>query len=67
MNEIPYVHGYTDRESLRLEDQANALSKLLHNDSVFPKGSLILEAGCGTGSQTKIIAVKNPESKFISI
>ena len=62
-----YVHGYTDRESTRLEDQANCLSELLHHDSVFPKGSVILEAGCGVGAQTKIIASKNPDSKFISI
>jgi ubiquinone/menaquinone biosynthesis C-methylase UbiE len=66
MNETRYVHGYTDRESTRLEDQANTLSELLHHDSIFPKGSLVLEAGCGTGAQTKIIARKNPDSHFIS-
>ena len=62
-----YVHGYDERESIRLEDQANCLSELLHYDSIFPKGSTILEAGCGVGAQTKIIAPKNPDSKFISI
>ena len=62
-----YVHGYTERESVRLEDQAHCLSELLHEDSIFPKGSTILEAGCGVGAQTRIIAPKNPESKFISI
>ncbi|MCX6121149.1 MAG: class I SAM-dependent methyltransferase [Ignavibacteriales bacterium] len=62
-----YVHGYNERESVRLEDQANCLSELLHYDSIFPKGSTILEAGCGVGAQTKIIAPKNPDSKFISI
>ena len=64
---IDYVHGYNERESVRLEDQANCLSELLHYDSIFPKGSTILEAGCGIGAQTKIIAPKNPDSKFISI
>jgi SAM-dependent methyltransferase len=62
-----YVHGYTDREVLRLNDQSNTLEDLLHCDSVWNKGSLILEAGCGTGAQTKIIAVKNRDSKFISL
>lgn len=62
-----YVHGYSDRESVRLEDQANCLNEILHNDSVFEQGSLILEAGCGIGAQTKIVAPKNPHSKFISI
>ena len=61
------LHGYNERESVRLEDQANCLSELLHYDSIFPKGSTILEAGCGIGAQTKIIAPKNPDSKFISI
>ncbi len=64
---IDYVHGYDERESVRLEDQANCLSELLHYDSIFPRGSTILEAGCGVGAQTKIIAPKNPDSKFISI
>jgi ubiquinone/menaquinone biosynthesis C-methylase UbiE len=62
-----YVHGYTEREYIRLEDQANSLSDLLHYDSIFPKNSTILEAGCGVGAQTKIIAPKNPDSKFISV
>lgn len=62
-----YVHGYTVREATRLNDQANALDHLLHDDSLWPAGSLILEAGCGVGSQTKIIAPNNPGSRFISI
>jgi len=67
MTKHNYVHGYTERESARLEDQANTLDDLLHHDSVFPAGSRILEAGCGTGAQTKIIAPKNPDSRFISV
>ncbi|MGB8319864.1 MAG: methyltransferase domain-containing protein [Ignavibacteriaceae bacterium] len=62
-----YIHGYTDKESIRLNDQANTLVNLLHHDSVWPGGSLILEAGCGVGAQTKIIAQKNINSQFISI
>jgi len=62
-----YVHGYNDRESLRLNAQADSLSELLHRDSLFPAGSLILEAGCGVGAQTKIIAAANPSSRFLSI
>jgi ubiquinone/menaquinone biosynthesis C-methylase UbiE len=62
-----YIHGYSKREFTRLEDQANCLNELLHHDSVFPRGSIILEAGCGGGSQTKIIAPMNGGSRFISI
>ncbi len=62
-----YVHGYSDRESKRLRDQASTLDELLHRDTVFPENSTVLEAGCGTGSQTIIIAGKNPSCRFTSI
>jgi ubiquinone/menaquinone biosynthesis C-methylase UbiE len=62
-----YVHGYSQRETIRLTDQANTLEELLHHDTIFPEGSNVLEAGCGTGAQTVIIARKNPLSHFISI
>jgi SAM-dependent methyltransferase len=64
---LKYVHGYSDREALRLNDQADTLDSIIHNDTIFPKGSYILEAGCGVGAQTKIIASKNPDSNFLSI
>lgn len=62
-----YVHGYSDEETRRLNNQASTISDLLHWDSVWEEGSLILEAGCGVGAQTKIISSKNPECNFISI
>lgn len=67
MESTKYVHGYSKREASRLNDQASTLDDIIHNDSIFPKDSLVLEAGCGVGAQTKIIATKNPESNFISI
>jgi len=62
-----YVHGYSEKEAVRLHDQANTLDELIHFDSVFPENSRVLEAGCGVGSQTKIIAPKNPSCHFTSI
>ncbi|MEO1051775.1 MAG: methyltransferase domain-containing protein [Bacteroidota bacterium] len=62
-----YVHGYSQQEAKRLNDQATTISELLHWDSVWEEGSLILEAGCGVGSQTKIIAPNNPGCQFVSI
>ena len=67
MDSSKYVHGYSDREALRLNDQAETLDNIIHTDTLFPNDSLILEAGCGVGAQTKIIAPKNPYSKFISV
>ena len=62
-----YVHGYSEKETKRLHDQANTLDELLHYDTIFPENSTILEAGCGVGSQTKIITPKNPSCHFTSI
>lgn len=62
-----YVHGYSQEETTRLNDQANSVAELLHWDSKWEPGSLILEAGCGVGAQTRAIALKNPESTFISV
>ena len=67
MENIKYVHGYSDREALRLNDQAETLDDIIHNDTIFPDGSVVLEAGCGVGAQTKIIATKNPGSNFVSV
>ena len=62
-----YIHGYSQEETQRLNDQASTISELLHWDSKWKDGSLILEAGCGVGAQTQIISLKNPNSSFISI
>jgi SAM-dependent methyltransferase len=67
MTGIPYVHGYSTREAERLRDQADTLSELLHHDTAFPPGSLILECGCGTGAQTVLLASRNPKSRIVSI
>ncbi|MEO0896791.1 MAG: methyltransferase domain-containing protein [Bacteroidota bacterium] len=62
-----YVHGYSDKEANRLNDQADSLAGLLHHDSLWEAGSIILEAGCGVGAQIKTVAPQNPESSFHSI
>jgi SAM-dependent methyltransferase len=62
-----YVHGYHARESARLDDQASALVELLHRDTAYPSGSRVLEAGCGTGSQTVTLARRSAGARFTSI
>jgi len=62
-----YVHGYSEKEANRLNDQADSLASLIHHDSIWEKGSMILEAGCGVGAQTKTVAAQNPDCQFISI
>jgi SAM-dependent methyltransferase len=62
-----YVHGYDGRESDRLHDQASTLVELLHSDTSYPKGSLVLEAGCGVGSQTIPLCRRSPDAQIVSI
>jgi SAM-dependent methyltransferase len=62
-----YVHGYSNREGARLLDQASTLAELLHGDTRYPAGSSVLEAGCGVGAQTVILARNSPEARFTSV
>ncbi len=62
-----YVHGYDPRESIRLQDQASTLVELLHSDTAYPPGSLVLEAGCGVGAQTVTLARNSPDARIISV
>jgi ubiquinone/menaquinone biosynthesis C-methylase UbiE len=55
-----YVHGYDQKENIRLQDQASTLVELLHSDTIYPEGSTILEAGCGVGAQTVTLVRNNP-------
>ncbi|MBM4240963.1 MAG: methyltransferase domain-containing protein [Euryarchaeota archaeon] len=62
-----YVHGYSKKEAERLVDQANTLAQILHYDTSFPPGSQVLEAGCGVGAQTVILAKGSPDAHITSI
>ncbi len=63
----PYVHGYDQRENTRLQDQAATLTELLHSDTSYPAGSLVLEAGCGVGAQTLTLARNSPHALITAI
>src|SRR5512140_3332973 len=67
MTNNDYVHGYSERERQRLHDQSQTLAELLHHDTLYPAGSRVLEAGCGVGAQTVILAKKNPRTHFTSV
>jgi len=66
MNET-YVHGYGTRENVRLQDQAGTLVELLHSDTSYPAGSIVLEAGCGVGAQTITLARNSPDARIVSV
>jgi len=64
---MKYVHGYDQRENIRLQDQASSLVELLHADTRYSSGSRVLEAGCGVGSQTTTLARNSPLAQFTSL
>jgi len=59
-----YVHGYSERENERLVDQATTLTELLHKDTRYPPGAIVLEVGCGVGAQTISLVAHSPETCF---
>jgi ubiquinone/menaquinone biosynthesis C-methylase UbiE len=61
------VHGYSGRERERLADQADTLAELLHADTSYPAGSVVLEVGCGVGAQTVSLARRSPEATIVAI
>ena len=62
-----YVHGYSEREAVRLHDQASSVRDLLHHDTRYSVGERVLEAACGVGSQTLTLARNNPGARFVSL
>ena len=62
-----YVHGYSGRERKRLADQADTLAELLHSDTFYPSGSVVLEVGCGIGAQTVTLARRSPEATIVAM
>ena len=59
MRSKEYVHGYSERETQRLQEQSLILENLLHSGTSYQRGSRVLEVGCGVGAQTLILLRRN--------
>lgn len=64
---MAYVHGYSERETQRLYEQAEILEAILHEGTAYAPGRHILEAGCGVGAQTRLLTKRSPGALFTSI
>lgn len=63
----PYVHGRSGREAERLRYQATGLAGFLHRGVRYPPGARVLEAACGVGAQTVILAGNSPGADFTAV
>jgi SAM-dependent methyltransferase len=50
-----YLHGYSDEERARLDVQARVLSSRIHRNLPYGNCRNLLEVGCGTGAQLKLL------------
>ncbi|GAA2450604.1 methyltransferase domain-containing protein [Streptomyces macrosporus] len=64
---VDYVHGYSERETRRLRDQADTLAALLHGGTAYPDGSRVLEVGCGVGAQTVHLVANSPGARVTAV
>jgi SAM-dependent methyltransferase len=64
---MAYVHGYSERETQRLYEQAEILEEILHTGTQFPAGAKVLESGCGVGAQTRLLVKRSPDAVFTCI
>lgn len=64
---MAYVHGYSERETQRLYEQAEILEDILHTGTAFAAGAKVLEAGCGVGAQTRLLVKRSPDAVFTCI
>lgn len=62
-----YVHGYSPREMRRLKEQSEILARILHEGTHYAPGRQVLEAGCGVGAQSVILAEGSPNAHFTAI
>jgi len=66
LRQLNYIHGYGASEAERLHDQATSVRDLLHADTRYPAGSVVLEVGCGTGEQTVSLAGNSPGARIVA-
>jgi SAM-dependent methyltransferase len=64
---MAYVHGYSERETQRLYEQAEILEHILHTGTAFPANAKVLEAGCGVGAQTRLLVKRSPDAVYTCI
>jgi len=64
---MEYLHGYTEEERNRLTQQASMLQGMIYEYLDLSEHTNMLEIGCGTGGQSKILLETYPALKLTSL
>ena len=64
---MDYIHGYSDREQVRLIQQAQYWQDLILKDINYSAGESLLEIGCGAGAVLGILGRAFPDLKLAGI
>jgi SAM-dependent methyltransferase len=67
VREHDYISGYTERKLIRFLEEIPSLLSVLYHNMVYPPGSSILDAACGSGIQTCYLAGMSPDASFTGI
>lgn len=66
-DESDYIHSYTPDEQERLTQQARMSEAMIHGDLDLSMHRNLLEIGCGTGGQTKILLERHPQLEVTAV
>jgi cyclopropane fatty-acyl-phospholipid synthase-like methyltransferase len=65
--EHKYIHGYSEWEQNRLQDQNDVLAKYIYQNLDFAEMNHVLEVGCGVGAQIAYLLEKYPGLKVTGV
>ena len=67
MSKEVYLHGYTEKEQMRLISQNETLAKYIYDRIHLENHKHILEIGCGVGAQMNYMLSQYPELRITGI
>lgn len=59
--DFPYLHGFSETEQKRLQQQARFAEQKIYQDIDFSNCTKLLEVGCGVGAQSEILLRRFPD------
>jgi SAM-dependent methyltransferase len=67
MGKEVYLHGYTEKEQMRLISQNETLAKYIYDKIKLENHQNVLEIGCGVGAQMAFMLTHYPQLRIIGL